>query len=893
MTDWPWPMEGVQDWFENLWNWISDAARDAGSWLWDQINEAFRSVTDWVTSRVEWLRDEVSSKVTWIGASIVANAEWIRNQIIAHVGSFDVDVGKWLGGLGESVQTYLSPISNALNDLLGSIQDAASDAAGWLRDSIFGWIDGLARWLTDSFKWVADHVEENAAWTVNAIRNSLGDIGKAISEGVGEALEGAGKTITDGFKVFGEWLYAGLKDIWEAIQGGITWFMENVTGFFEGVISQVSSTIRNAIKPGSPPPETMKEMNQLAESWTGMVQEKLKEAAKSPIDIKMSLKVATGIAGVGLGAAAVGVAVGVAADAAHPAKEFGGRDVAKLVLAYLGVDTTIKPLVTVPYDRGVLEPLRQYFNTVYEATIPDTGGIISMRTSLTIDDPQYIGLMSRQGLESSLATAWLTASYTIAGPAELFQMTWREKITPAQLEGWLAKSGLHPDLVGPMASLRDLIPGIGDLIRFVVREVITPDEFNTWMARQGVSLFWTEKHWTAHFVLPAFAQLVDAYHRGIINEEELEKFIFWHDYMPDPRPGIGKSDLTIMRGLLKTLIPRVDLRRGWELGELTDEDLDQRYETLGYEEDAPLMARIQKRVALQAEITKLLDNAKKDHVAGFNTEEQLRLTISDLGYGPAIVDIHVADAVEDRERSFKKRMLDLWEDQYMKDLITDEQLRDYVTDMVLDPDSLQVFLEETYLKKYKAPKPPTPPKVKVLPLSTLARAYREGITDSEELRGEMLRRKYPEAQVDIYMALQDKALQEALAAMQLKKAKAEKVDVKRISVAQLGAAFREALIDEALYREDLVARNYLETDIELMVSRQLKRIQEELAAMAEKKARAEAVDVKRISDAQLGLAFRVELITEVEYREELLARHYPAADVDLMVRLQKERMAAA
>jgi len=146
-----------------------------------------------------------------------------------------------------------------------------------------------------------------------------------------------------------------------------------------------------------------------------------------------------------------------------------------------------------------------------------------------------------------------------------------------------------------------LIPNLTDLITMLVREVITPEQYVDLASMQGESKIWADRRWETHWRLPSPDYLIDSYHRGNISKAELDKFIVWHDYRPAPRPGVSKSDLEIMGGIFKALIPRVDLRRGWTAGLVSDEELVERYRWLGYEDDAELMAEIQKNAALESD----------------------------------------------------------------------------------------------------------------------------------------------------------------------------------------------------------------------------------------------------------------------------------------------------
>ena len=147
---------------------------------------------------------------------------------------------------------------------------------------------------------------------------------------------------------------------------------------------------------------------------------------------------------------------------------------------------------------------------------------------------------------------------------------------------------------------RPKLPGSADLVRFLVREVIPKDRFDEALGYQGFSQEWTDAYWEAHWVLPGIDSIIRSEHRGDITKEQRDLYLVLHDYKPEPRPGMDISDQELMSRLFKTRIPRVDVRRGFKLGAIDEDEMLARYKRLGFEDDAPLMSQIQKQAAFQS-----------------------------------------------------------------------------------------------------------------------------------------------------------------------------------------------------------------------------------------------------------------------------------------------------
>lgn len=858
MTDWIWPFEDVQTWFEDLWNWISEAANAAGEWVWQQVEEG-----------LNWLMDQVT-----IGL------EWLLTQVREYIGYWDFKEERFKGGFLGWLWDSLAAIGKVLGDIAQAAWEGLSEIGGWLISTIWGWVEGSLAWLTDTFQWLSDVVTEGLSWAVGELKvmldGGLAWFGKAIED----LINGMGRAMFEGLK----WLYEKLSDLWGAISAGITWFIDTASDFFSGVIDGLVTTIREALSPASPPKETLENMTKMAEDWTKMIQQKLKEVAKSPLELKDALAVATGIAGVGLGVTGLSMAVAIAADAAHPMKLLGSAEAAKLLLGYLGVNTTIAPIITVPYERGVLTPLRHFFNTVYESEIPGHGEMVTMNMRLVLAEDEYIEASKLHGLPEEWSVKARDASYDIPGLQEMFQLNWRGLLTEEELKTWITKTGIHPDFIDKIINLRDLIPGPTDWIRFVVREVITPEQFYEWMPKIGFSAEIAGYYWDAHFELPARRELVDAYHRGVITEDELNKYLFWHDYQAEKRPGISKTDIEILRGIEKTLIPRVDLRRGWEMGIIQTEELVDRYEFLGFEDDAEKMATIQMRVAMEAEISGVRRQVISDYVKGHISEATLRANLEAFDYSSEIVEYYVEAAKRRLDREYREDLLDLYRDGYMKDLITEDELNIRVMEILVNPEVAELFIEKAHVDKYKKPYVPKYTEEELAKreankyrISAAIQAYRRYAIEKAEMISEFIdaevhplpaaaRADYEE----IRRPLPKPSEEEVLAAKEAKK-------IQKLEERILIERYRQDIIDEGDLLQGLQDIGYSlelatsETQLQILRKPLPKPTPEERAALRE------AARIQKLEERTLIERYRQDLIDETDLVSGLVTLGYSEA----------------
>jgi len=154
-----------------------------------------------------------------------------------------------------------------------------------------------------------------------------------------------------------------------------------------------------------------------------------------------------------------------------------------------------------------------------------------------------------------------------------------------------------------------LLPGYADMISVYVREgymaekwVEIPEEFATYMKELGYSEDWTKRLWGQHWVLPGVSLLYEMFHKKIIDYKTLSAMLKYHDFEPVWRDRLIANAYA--------LIPRVDLRRGYAWGLISGDQLQDRYERLGFSPaDATSMTGIAKRYGLSAYYSRLLSVA--------------------------------------------------------------------------------------------------------------------------------------------------------------------------------------------------------------------------------------------------------------------------------------------
>jgi len=285
------------------------------------------------------------------------------------------------------------------------------------------------------------------------------------------------------------------------------------------------------------------------------------------------------------------------------------------------------------YGLGMmLNPLQNYVNQIVNQTfpinIPGPDQVMELRLRNEIDEAKYHELMKKWGYSEEVSDKLFRLTERLMS-AEAVIMLWRRGvINEAERNLLLRKIGIEDPKLWIKAT--EYYPSPTDVIRFAVREVFTPSiaaryglyqdippEYYKWAEKVGLPKEIAEFYWAAHWNLPSATQGYEMLHRGIITEDELKTLLRALDVMPYWRDKLIKISYNP--------IPRVDIRRMYDLGFLKDEELEEHNRFIGLSpEDA-------KRLTLWIKANRYLTDAINYYKLGLITLEDIERDLRNMG----------------------------------------------------------------------------------------------------------------------------------------------------------------------------------------------------------------------------------------------------------------------
>lgn len=207
------------------------------------------------------------------------------------------------------------------------------------------------------------------------------------------------------------------------------------------------------------------------------------------------------------------------------------------------------------------------------------------------------------------------------------------------------------------ARYQNLIPGATDNVLFALREVWDKDrrvellaeppgqKYYDRLAQNGFAAEIGDDYWASHWVLPSVGQLNEMMHRRVIDDATWDRFVKYNDFDPTVRPWL--------KAISYNPYTRVDIRRMYDLGLVTRQEVKDNYLDLGYDEEhAEKMTVWTLAYVLAVEM-------RARYSKGWVTEAEVRTALLETGMPADRVDDYLQKIIkaDASERTAKERDL--------------------------------------------------------------------------------------------------------------------------------------------------------------------------------------------------------------------------------------------
>jgi len=422
----------------------------------------------------------------------------------------------------------------------------------------------------------------------------------------------------------------------------------------------------------------------------------------------------------------------------------------------------------------LLRPVEYEFNRLFPFRLPPEEVIIELYYREIITEEQYYELMAKHAYNKEQANNLFEIRKRLLTAEELIIAKWRRIITEEEYIKYMKKLGFTDDDIKRLEEVRKPIPSVSDIIRFAVRDVYSPEIVQKYGYDVFPEKFWEtirpdlektgmdeetlKKYWYAHWVLPSPTMGYEMLHRLSPNVMEVigekytamklnpDEIITDLDTVDELLRASDYPDYWRKRLLAISYRPltRVDLRRIYGLGLISDEELLARLMEIGYtEKDATQLLQFYKSLKIEKD----RDLTRAMILEGFRdniiTRTEAKEFLIDLGYDEDEAEFILKLEEYDIIQKDVKDKAEVIVNQYARGAITKQELEQELTAL-----NITQARKERYIIKAERARERT---TRLPSKEDLRRWLKLRIIDEDYFRERMKQLKYKDEDIENYI----------------------------------------------------------------------------------------------------------------------------------------------
>ena len=503
----------------------------------------------------------------------------VKKKIISAIGS-KVDA------VGDLVNSIPTAISNLINDIETKTQSIIDSVTSTLGNEY----DKIRSTYEESISNVVGKIKDQA----DAITTGANNLKRAITNGIDsivQKIEGLGTKVKDA-------VTNALSSLGTSIGNTVTGLSNAISGKLKSLESGVSFAISDSIS------KVEKSLHDVIERILRFLQELEKKAEKGIAELRVQWEKVKKYLQTEWKNEAIDVSeekwkvlknlaygrytnLDAAIDAIRKTPEKAGPFSIPTLFIWWGLAITV--LGPQLMDVGLLNTKTLMMKELRPTQLPAENAVQAyFHEAIPFEMVQ--DNLARQGYSDDKINAIVESQRPLLSPGDAQEAFLRGYITEKEHDNVLRQYGYREGQIKLIKQLYQVIPGISDIITMAVKEAFTPDiakkfgqyegfpkEFGEWAEKQGLSKEWAERYWAAHWQLPGARDGFEMYHRRIIDHDELKMLLRALDVMPFWRERLIE--------LAYEPYDRVDIRRMYHAGVLTEDEVYNAYLDLGYNPD--------------------------------------------------------------------------------------------------------------------------------------------------------------------------------------------------------------------------------------------------------------------------------------------------------------------